>query len=351
MKLFSCSACRSLVFFESVRCTTCGNTLAYLPDLDRVGALQLIADNVYLAVGLDARYRLCANSIQHAVCNWAIPDASGDVFCRACSFNVVIPDLSDPTTLDKWRRLEIAKRRLFYSLAQLGLPLETKVTSPRGLAFAFKQDLPGGEKVVTGHEDGLVTINVAEADAPFREYVRQKMQETYRTLLGHFRHESGHYYWARLIDGTPELDAFRALFGDERAGYAEAGRHHYDHGPPEDWRANFVSGYASMHPWEDWAETWAHYLHMVDTLETARSYGLALRPAPQDGARVASVVVRRLAFDDFDDLVTAWIPLTLALNSLNRSMGLDDAYAFVISDAAIAKQRFVHETIERCTAR
>jgi hypothetical protein len=348
VKLFSCTACHTLVFFENVRCTSCGHSLAYLADQTVMSAIEPVpGTDLYVALGSQARYRLCSNSIEHAVCNWAIPEASSETLCDACRCNETIPNLTEAAALDAWHRLESAKRRLFYTLVGLGLPIEPRsAAAPHGLGFAFLQDAADA-KVVTGHNDGLITINIAEADAPFREHVRIQMHETYRTLLGHFRHEVGHYYWSRIVESTPVIDAFRERFGDERVDYAERAKQHYEQGPPADWTQHFVSAYASMHPWEDWAETWAHYLHMVDTLETARSYGLALRPVPIGGAPVTQVVARRLHFDDFDDLVTAWVPLTLALNSLNRSMGLPDVYAFVLSDEAIAKLRFVHETIDR----
>ncbi len=350
MKLFTCSVCKGLVFFENVRCTGCDHVLAYLPERGVMSALEPAAEGVYVAlapVADRARYRRCANAVDHAVCNWAVPESSPDRLCFACSFNEVIPNLSDPTAVEAWRRLELGKRRLFYTLMALGLPLLPRVRDPRGLGFAFKRDGEGGEKVMTGHADGLVTINITEADNPERERLRENLAEPYRTVLGHFRHEVGHYYWARLVDGAPALEPFRARFGDERADYGEALRRHYEAGPPADWPQRHVSAYASMHPWEDWAETWAHYCHIVDTLETARGYGLALRPRPVGGATVSPVVVPRLDFEDFDDLITAWVPLTLALNSLNRSMGLADTYPFVLSTPAIEKLRFVHDVIER----
>lgn len=308
MKLFACPACQAVVFFENVQCTACGAALAYRPDLQRM----VVPD------------RTCANA---AVCNWALTDAGP--YCLACRFNDIVP-----TDVELWRRFEIAKRRLFYTLLGLGLPLIPKQVDPRGLQFSFVAE------GTTGHTDGVIAINIAEARPDHREHVRESLGETYRTLLGHFRHESGHYYWQRLI--APAPDAFRARFGDERQDYAAAQQRHYQDGPAADWRAHYVSAYASMHPWEDWSETWAHYLHMIDTLETARSYGLALRP-PQP---IAPVSARKLDFDDFDDLLNAWVPLTLALNSLNRSMGQPDPYAFVLSADAIAKLRFVHDVVE-----
>ena len=352
MKLFTCTACKQVVFFENVACTRCGHLLAYLPDHAVVSALEPADNGELVALCVEAkgqRYRFCRNYIEHAACNWTVPATRSDELCRACSFNELIPNLGDAHAKDAWRRLERAKRRLFYTLIELELPLEPKRSSDRGLAFAFKQDDSDGQ-VFTGHSDGLITINIAEADDPFREKMRLQLGETYRTLLGHFRHEIGHYYWARLVDGSGFLDRFRAQFGDERADYQQALDRHYREGARADWSREFVSAYASMHPCEDWAETWAHYLHMIDTLETARSYGLALRPRAVGGAALGEVKSRRLDFDDFDDLVTAWVPLTVALNSLNRGMGLPDLYPFVLSDAATQKLRFVHEVAEHAAS-
>jgi hypothetical protein len=266
--------------------------------------------------------------------------------CISCRLNTAIPNADAPDAKVAWARLETAKRRLLYSLLGLGLPIDRR--SPEnatGLAFSFKSSSTD-EPVFTGHSEGLITINIAEADDPFREKTRQEMGEPYRTLLGHFRHEIGHYYWDRLIKERDWVEPFRALFGDETQDYAAAQRRHYETGPPADWPERFVSAYASMHPWEDWAETFAHYLHIVDTLETARTYGLALRPQAASGAPLPDMTARRLDFDDFDDLIGAWFPLTNALNSLNRSMGLPDVYPFVLSPPAIAKLAFVHEIVE-----
>jgi hypothetical protein len=343
MKLFTCSACRQVLFFDNFTCGSCGRALAYLPDRgvlsalepgDEAGELRALAAN-------GAAYRMCRNGLEHAACNWAIPAAETGDYCFACVFNQVVPNLADEKAKEDWRKLERAKRRLFYTLMGLGVPLERKQNGDRGLAFAFKQD-SAAEKVFTGHSDGLVTINVAEADDPFREKIRQDLGEAYRTVLGHFRHEIGHYFQMRLVDGTTNVEEFRRLFGDERADYKAALDRHYQDGPPPDWPQRFVSPYASMHPFEDFAETWAHYLHMVETLDTARSYGLALRPQPVGGAKVTDLSARRLDFDDFDDLMTGWVPLTLAMNSLNRAMGMPDLYPFVLTEAVRAKLRFVH---------
>jgi hypothetical protein len=351
MKLFTCSACKNVVFFENSQCTRCGHTLAYLADRGVLSALERGDDDAAGAqVALDpaaegARYRLCKNYTTYAVCNWALPEEDAHELCLACRLNETIPDLSDPTALSSWQGLEIAKRRLVYTLLELGLPIEARgETSELGLAFAFKSDGPNGEKVLTGHCDGLVTINVKEADSPARERTRVALGERYRTLLGHFRHESGHYYWDRLIKDRGGLAGFRALFGDEQRDYAEAVKRHYE-SPKQNWPDEHVSSYATMHPWEDWAETWAHYLHMVDTLETAQSYGLALRPEAVGGASGEAVTTKRVRFEKFEHLIAAWVPLTVALNSLNRSMGLADVYPFVLGARVVEKLGFVHELI------
>ena len=352
MRLFTCQACKHTVYFENVRCLKCGHTLAYLPDARRISALEVSKDdpNLYVALSEKAsakRYRLCANSIQYGVCNWAVPEDSENPLCECCRLNGVIPDLSKPENLEAWRAFERSKHRLYYTLHALGLPIESREQRDNGLLFSFMADAPdGSNKVFTGHSDGLITINIAEADDPFREKVRKQLGEPYRTVLGHFRHEIGHYYWDRLIKDGPWVEAFRTLFGDETYDYSEALKEHYNNPPPADWPLRFVSTYATMHPWEDWAETWAHYLHMVDTLETARSYDLAIKPRPVDGPVKQGIRARALDFDNFDDLLRGWIPLTVTLNSLNRSMGQPDPYPFVLSEAVILKLRFVHAVIE-----
>jgi len=357
MKRFSCDGCQQPVFFESVQCTRCGQRLAYLPNHAVMSGL--VPDdasktptswraNAPITEG--ARYRLCQNDREYGVCNWSIPMDDPEPYCRACRLNKIIPNLSDPGAQAAWYRLETAKRRLLHTLITLELPVEGKDERPDGgLAFSFMKDVSreGGPKVFTGHKDGLVTIDIAETDDPAREKTRVELGEAYRTVLGHFRHEIGHYYWDQLVSGSQRLEPFRALFGDERADYAEAQQRHYTWGPPADWPHRFVSSYASMHPFEDWAETWAHYLHMTDTLETARAHGLApARAQPPATSQVTGLDVGRSDPHAFNELLGAWVPVTIALNDLNRSMGLPDPYPFVLSDAAVAKLRFVHDVIQ-----
>ncbi|MCM8737201.1 putative zinc-binding peptidase [Azospirillum sp. A1-3] len=350
MKLFECQNCHQPLYFENTLCERCGHRLGYLPDVGTLSALDPTDhDGVWSALATpEPLYKFCANAELDA-CNWMLPADSADTHCAACRHNRTIPDLSDTANLTRWRKLELAKHHLFYTLTNLKLPLQTRIDNPEeGLAFDFLSDTVAADgtvtPVLTGHANGLITINVAEADDAEREKRRTEMGEPYRTLLGHFRHESGHYIWDRLVRDDPALlERFRALFGDERQDYGEALKRHYADGAPADWQANFVSTYATAHPWEDFAETWAHYLHIVDTLETARAFGLRVRPRITEGAELEAEVdfnphkARRI-----EDLIDLWLPLTYAVNSLNRSMGQPDLYPFILSAAVIEKLGFMN---------
>jgi hypothetical protein len=202
--------------------------------------------------------------------------------------------------------------------------------------------------VVTGHAGGVITLDLHEADDATRESRRAALGEPYRTLLGHLRHESGHYYWQRLIAAQPALEAWRNLFGDERAPYDAALQAYYASGPAADWGQHHVSAYASAHPWEDWAETWAHYLHFADTLETARALGLsgeqvAVEFEPFDAGALGGDAAQAR---DFAAQLKGWMELAGALNELCRSMGVADFYPFVLSLGAARKLFFVHRLVQ-----
>lgn len=351
MKLFDCQVCRQTLYFENIRCEKCGHRLGYEPLSGSMLALESETEGdspVFEEAGPGTRrFRLCANA-DHGVCNWLIPAEDPDTFCLACRHNHLVPDLSKPGNVELWHLMEIAKHRLFYTLLALRLPLRTRAEDPdEGLVFDFLEDAPEGGSVLTGHDNGRITINIAEADDAERERRRAQMHEPYRTLLGHFRHEIGHYYWDRLVRDTPALERFRALFGDERADYGAALQKHYADGAPADWRQSFVSAYATSHPWEDFAETFAHYLHIVDTLETASSFGVRVRPR---GIAEADRLAAHVDFDitadhSFRPVVDDWLPLTFALNSLNRSMGLGDLYPFVLTPPVIDKLAYIHDLV------
>lgn len=269
-------------------------------------------------------------------------------FCVSCRLNNLIPNLSLPGNLERWYKLEMAKRRIIYTLMRLGLPMEEVPMGNRpALRFNFVGDQDGGLTHLTGHLNGLITINIAEADDAERERRRVNFHEPHRTLLGHLRHEVAHYYWDRLIARSNWLAGFRDLFGDETADYMTALMQYYQKGPPPDWQTRQVSAYASAHPWEDWAETWAHYFHIMDMVETAASFGMMLQP--KHPAAKAMTANPRDAFDfkvSFDTVLENWFPLTQALNSLNRGMGLSDVYPFTLSNQAIEKLRFIHEVVQ-----
>lgn len=354
MQPFPCPNCRRYLHFESRICPSCTCTLGYDPLSD---TFLFLADNATTwrdGGGQAHDLVVCANNNDFGVCNWLVPTLDDTPYCRACRHNRTIPDLTVPTVAERWGKIEAAKRRLFHTLLRLGLPLETPAEAAakgvgQGLAFDFLYD-PAAEndqnpQIATGHQSGLITLNLIEADDVRREKVRTQMGEPYRTLLGHFRHEVGHHYWSRLIEqDEAALEAFRAAFGDERVDYASALAQHYAGGAV--WTDDYVSFYATSHPWEDFAETFAHLLHIVDTLATARGLGAELAPFPGQEQNDAPVVAFNPYRADMDSLVSEMRPFAFALNAFNRSMGQPDAYPFHLSPAIVAKldnvNRMVH---------
>lgn len=357
MKLFECQHCGQPLYFGNTRCERCGHPLGYLPDREVLSALIPEDGDRWRALAVPKEpFRFCANAAYDA-CNWLIPAAGGETFCLACRLNRIIPNLETPGYLLRWQRIEAAKHRLIYGLLRLALPFASKAADPQaGLAFNFLANsspaFRESPQVITGHSRGVITIDIAEADDAERERHRQEMAEPYRTLLGHFRHEIGHFYWERLVRGSLPHEPFRALFGDERQDYGACLETHYAEGPRPDWPQRFVSAYASVHPWEDWAESWAHYMHIVDTLETAAAFGLRVRPgAGREVALAMEVDFDPYRQDHFDTLIRAWLPLTCALNNLNYSMGQPDFYPFVLGSTVIEKLRFVHHLVRQAGAK
>jgi hypothetical protein len=343
MRLFKCPDCAQLLYFENTRCERCHHRLGYDP---AEFALRALEEDGTVWADPSGAWRFCTNAERDA-CNWLIPADSPDSLCAACRHNQVIPDLSETENVTRWRVLETAKHRLFYALMRLRLPLETRAENPtHGLAFAFLAETPAQPHVLTGHDEGLITIALKEGDPVERERMREQMGEFYRTPLGHFRHEIGHHYWDLLVRDSSYLEPFRALFGDERADYAQALQDHYARPPLPGWQESFVSLYAASHPWEDFAETWAHYLHIVDTLEMASSFGIGIHPRLTRDPHLQAVI----NFDPYEEhdvavILDAWLPLTFAVNSLNRSMGQPDFYPFVLSPKVIEKLAFIHRLV------
>lgn len=355
MKTFPCQ-CGNSLHFSNTHCVKCGLKVGFLPDEQQLSAFTKKADGSLFASNNAKQYRPCKNYAVYDICNWMLSKDDPNDLCVSCRLTETIPNLDDPENIKLWFSMEQAKRRLLYSAIKLKLPIKSKIDDhERGLGFAFMesqtQDSFGNELfiknfVTTGHSNGLITLNLDEARDTARIDMREQMNEKYRTLLGHFRHESGHYYWDRLIRNSDRLDEFREMFGDERLDYQSAMANYYEHGPNKNWQDVWISAYATMHPWEDWAETWAHYLHMVDTLETGTDFELSIskksiaNPYVTDGNQ-SSLAVEK----SFTQLFNDWCALTQVLNALNRSMGMDDAYPFVISLTSLKKLRFVHQTI------
>ncbi|WP_210528386.1 zinc-binding metallopeptidase family protein [Rubellimicrobium arenae] len=316
MKRFTCPVCDHEVFFDSLSCLNCGTELAYAPDVARL-------------VDLSGR-QPCGNRAAIG-CNWVARKPGEGAFCVSCAMTETIPDLGVLGNDLRWRRIEGAKRRLVYSLLRLDLPLVSQAGNALTFRLLADEKMPDGriQRVLTGHDNGLVTLNVSEADDDRREKMRVEMGERYRTLLGHCRHEVGHFYYDVLVDEGGRRAEFEAIFGDPDQDYQEALDRHYREGPPSGWEDGFVSAYATTHPWEDFAETFAHWLHMTDGLETAEAYGLTSGPDPYAEGTVEA-------------LAEAWVPLSVAMNAMSRALGQPDLYPFVLAPQVIRKLGFIH---------
>lgn len=303
--------------------------------------------DVWTRLGSDGpAQRPCSNYAVEGVCNWMVAADDPSALCLSCRTTNVIPALGKPQNRNYWFRLEQAKRRLFYTLLGLKLPTPNRTADPaNGLSFQFLEDVSPQQRVLTGHDDGVITLNIAEADDALREKMRASMHEPYRSLVGHFRHESGHYYWDRLIQNTNWIDEFRELFGDERTDYDLALKQHYA-SPMVNWHLSHISAYASSHPWEDFAECWAHYLHMVDGLETAAAWGLHLDHATPEGPSLLALPVDPEAKSIELPLIEQWLPISQFSNAMNRSLGLHDSYPFVVRAPVVAKLDFIHRVIK-----
>lgn len=356
--------CGRPVFLGNSQCLACKTPLGYvIESLGVVPLAQPLEPDSFTVFGdtNGKRYHRCANFLTAAGCNWMVPapregddadfntDGLAPGFCLSCSVTRTIPDLSTEGNGVLWRKLELGKRRLLSQLLALGLPVVTRLSDPvHGLAFDFLGNMPGGPHVMTGHDTGVITLNAEEAEDAVRERIRAEMREPYRTLVGHFRHEIGHYYWDLLVFPTPWIEGFRQLFGDERADYATALRTHYENGPPPDWANRYVTSYASSHPWEDWAETWAHYLHMADTADTAMSFGVDAQNVELTSDLFEPADLWQPEHPEagkFLDFLNGWVRLTNVLNELSRSMGQPDYYPFVLPRVAVGKLQFIHQVI------
>jgi hypothetical protein len=322
MKQLNCPHCRQRIVFEQSPCSHCGTPIGF-----DSGSMQMVRARTVVP---------CANR-DLIGCNWSVSD--GLPFCCSCRLTRTIPNLGSDRNLALWRKVEQAKRRLTYDLMRLELPLA--VPSGAHIAFDILSHETAGYQIMTGHLAGLITINLSEADDAVREARRAAFREPYRTLLGHFRHEVGHFYWEALIDQGQLSAPFRLIFGDESSPYAEA-LANYHNRSDRGWNNDaFISEYATSHPWEDWAETFAHFLHIVSTLDTASSLPLSL------DERARHTLEDPYLERDFEALLALWELVAYSMNELNRSMGLSDAYPFHLTPAVRGKLHFVHLAIMR----
>ncbi|MCX4093728.1 zinc-binding metallopeptidase family protein [Nocardia sp. alder85J] len=341
MRAFTCPHCGWNLTFENSVCLGCHSPLGFSlaeRTLVVIGGPEVMAAEAESGGVVPAdKYRLCDN-LHIANCNWLVAAESGDgspALCESCRLTRTRPNEADD--LSSFADAEAAKRRLILELTELGLPIVGRWADPeRGLAFDLLSS--AADQVVTGHLNGVITVDLAEAHDVHRERLRVEMAEPYRTLLGHFRHEIGHYYFSVLVDDGA-LDRFRELFGDPFADYQQALDRHYSEGAPAGWTDHYVSSYATMHAAEDWAETFAHYLHIRDTLDTAAAYGFAPAGAALDRPQLGRA--------GFDRIIELWLPLSWSLNMINRSMGHHDLYPFVLADAVLDKMRFIHDLCAR----
>jgi len=374
MKTFKCNCTDQLIlFFESSHCLACGRTVGIDDDFDQVEPYEIDEQSglFYKAEAPEVFYKKCDNNAQYHVCNGMvnldtfIPVADKDeVLCFSCRFNETVPDLSIVEHIPLWKKMETAKRRALYTLKSLSLPLNTTIQEPEsGLSFDFIADrnvsdhfvspIIGQDVVFTGHDCGHITINLAEADDVARSQAKIAMGERYRTLLGHFRHELGHYYFDQLIANSPKKHTLcKQYFGDDELDYQQALDTHYKQGAPANWHETFISEYATMHPYEDWAETWAHYMHIIDTLETAKNFSITGSTTDNefeldeaDELRLPQSAYYFNSQTSIDAILDTWMEFSIILNSLNRSMGLADAYPFVLTQAVRTKLSFIHHAI------
>ena len=349
MKHFECAVCQQQLFFYKSVCDHCMSPIGYVASEKELCAFKKQSADQWIPVSKSyqhASYKPCHNYTHYQVCNWMIPSNEDEDFCESCQLTHVIPDLENSENLIYWFRLEEAKRRFLYMAQRMNMMPRPKKSEddPFGLRFDFL--LPEDDQpVLIGHANGVITLNAIEADVVYRETTRVNMGENYRTLLGHFRHESGHYYFALMQHLHPELiEEFRHYFGDERQNYSEALQTYYNDGAPINWQENYISAYATAHPWEDWAETWAHYLHMMETLETAYYAGIRVIG---NGGYLASMDFKEcpIGGQDVEHILANWVTLTFNLNALNRCMGLEDAYPFKLTEAVKDKLRFIHRHV------
>ncbi|AYF99487.1 hypothetical protein D7I47_06960 [Protaetiibacter intestinalis] len=334
-----CPRCGQFVFLDELGCRHCDAPLGYHPP----SLSYQLADSAGIEIDGE-RWFPCGNRAWG--CNWLVDESAGTGRCFSCSTSRRLPPQSDTVAWEKLADAGVAKRRLMVQLFELGLPITPYYEQEGGLGFDLLSSLSENAPVMIGHANGIITIDLAETLDARREALRVSLGEPYRTMLGHFRHEIGHYYQRVLLTTDALWDECRALFGDERASYREALDRHYSVGAPEGWRTSFISEYATMHPWEDFAECFAHYLHIRNTLATAAAAGMVL-----DASRVSGIVDHDIVPDaDYtqettEQMLHDWEWVSLFFNRVNRAMGQRDLYPFELSQPVHAKLDFIHRLV------
>ncbi|BBY64276.1 zinc-binding metallopeptidase family protein [Mycolicibacterium helvum] len=352
MRAFVCPVCRDFVPFEGSACQSCGTPVGlHLPSRSMVA----LSDGAAMVDGV--RWTRCTQSTPLA-CNWLASESAGVTARGRCLAHALIrrePDPDDTIAREKLLPATQALRRLVYQLDELGLPVEPYWQRDGGLAFDLLSSYSTSERIMIGHAGGVITIDLVESLDAYRESLRVQLGEPYRTMLGHFRHEAGHYYQNVLVEtgvgAQRYLARCRELFGDERASYADALTRHYEFGAPADWRSSFISEYATMHPWEDFAECFAHYLHITDTIDTSREAGMVLHA---DRVRFAAprdvVPLESYAEAPIQRLLDDWKWISLFFNRVNTAMGKGPLYPFEISQPVADKLGFVHAVLRGLAA-
>lgn len=351
MKNFSCG-CGATVYFESNHCVACKSELGWCLSCNTLRSIAADANDQYHCGEPTCGKPLskCHNYATEQVCNRCVETEAigeGQILCNYCKYNETIPDLSIKGNREKWHRIELAKRRLLYTLDLLGLPYGTAAENfPVPLSFDFKGDatqkrtlwfnMNKVEQVYTGHASGKVTINIREADNVERERARMSFGEAHRTIIGHFRHEMGHYFWDVLVKNQCEAECV-AVFGDHfDPDYGTALEIYYQNGAKENWKKNYISGYATMHPWEDFAESFATYLDMISVLDIAFHADELYAVEPTQAS--------------FADISKHYSKLGLLLNEMNRAMGLLDLVPEVHTAGILKKVEFIHDLLSNAAS-
>ncbi|MFT3798536.1 putative zinc-binding metallopeptidase [Microbacterium sp.] len=334
---YSCSACGSFLILESLTCPGCGAVVGF--HRQSRAFFTLPDEKASIDIGGE-EFRACSRRSWE--CNWLVGESEQSGRCFSCRLTRRIPPSDDTLALEKLADTAVAKRRLLVQLFELGLPVTPYDEQEGGLAFDLVSSRSSGEKVMIGHANGVITIDLAESLDDHRERLRVQLGEPYRTMLGHLRHEVGHYFQNVLVT---DWDECRDLFSDERASYRDAIARHYRTGAPEGWRENYLSEYATMHPWEDFAECFAHYLHITGTLGTAARAGLELHA--EHAEDVAVSITPRLSYADAEmqTMLDDWALASLFFNQINRAMGHRPLYPFTISAAVATKLTYIHRLV------